>query len=221
MIYIYYIGYIMYVCTVYIYNVYNHILYNILLCIIFIHILEATNPQFPRCCCPIRFKGVATTEIRFTEVGLSSFSLFGNVCVLLAPLVDSVPIFAGGQHSFRSWIWYSELLVTSSTYFHPVYIYIIHLHIFTAVAAKLPAKLGSLQPHKAVCELWFCGMMKNPICKWWKILSENEFERRLSLSRQGLLLGFAQPAYGLFWDAFSHGPQLVLKTVAFWYRLQQ
>lgn len=35
-----------------------------------------------------------------TSVGLSSFSLFGNVCVLLAPLVNSVPIFAGGKVYF-------------------------------------------------------------------------------------------------------------------------
>ena len=158
--------------VLYIYNdIYNHILYNILLCIIFIHILEATNPQFPRCCCPIRFKGVATTEIRFTEVGLSSFSLFGNVCVLLAPLVDSVPIFAGGQHSFRSWIWHSELLVPHISIQY-IYIYYTPADIYSS---RGKVELGSLQPHKAVCELWFCGMMKNPICKWWKILSENEF----------------------------------------------
>lgn len=31
------------------------------------------------------------------EVGLRSFSLYGNACVLLAPLIDSMPIFAGGE----------------------------------------------------------------------------------------------------------------------------
>ena len=30
-------------------RIYNS-MYNIVLCIIFIHILQATNPQFPRCC---------------------------------------------------------------------------------------------------------------------------------------------------------------------------
>ena len=163
----------MYVLYIYIYNVYNHILYNILLCIIFIHILEATNPQFPRCCCPIRFKGVATTEIRFTEVGLSSFSLFGNVCVLLAPLVDSVPIFAGGQHSFRSWIWYSELLVTSSTYFHPVYIYNTPAHIYSS-CGKVASEIGFLAATQSCLRtlvLWndeksYLQMMKNPFREW-------------------------------------------------------
>ena len=30
------------------------------------------------------------------EVGLAKFSLSGNACVLLSPLIDAVPIFAGG-----------------------------------------------------------------------------------------------------------------------------
>ncbi|CAJ1361772.1 unnamed protein product [Effrenium voratum] len=35
-----------------------------------------------------------------TSVGLSSFTLQGNACVLLAPLIDSVPVFAGGKMYF-------------------------------------------------------------------------------------------------------------------------
>lgn len=35
-----------------------------------------------------------------TSVGLRSFSLYGNACVLLAPLIDSMPIFAGGKIYF-------------------------------------------------------------------------------------------------------------------------
>lgn len=35
-----------------------------------------------------------------TSVGLSSFSLFGNVCVLMAPMIDKIPIFAGGKIYF-------------------------------------------------------------------------------------------------------------------------
>ena len=156
--------------VLYIYNdIYNHILYNILLCIIFVHILEATNPQFPRCCCPIRFKGVATTEIRFTEVGLSSFSLFSNVCVLLAPLVDSVPIFAGGQHSFRSWIWHSELLVPHISI---QYIYILYTRRYLQQSRQSwIGFLAATQSCLRTLVLWndeksYLQMMKNPFREW-------------------------------------------------------
>ncbi|OLQ04097.1 hypothetical protein AK812_SmicGene12886 [Symbiodinium microadriaticum] len=35
-----------------------------------------------------------------TSVGLAKFSLSGNACVLLSPLIDAVPIFAGGKMYF-------------------------------------------------------------------------------------------------------------------------
>ena len=142
-------------------------MYNIVLCIIFIHILQATNPQFPRCCWILlhpsmcSWLSVPSDSKVLQRIGrFDSPRLAYLVSAYSATFVYCWPRWSTACLSLQEASTVSDPEIDTASYL---------FNMFPSSTYMLPAKLGPLHPQESVY-LWFCEMMRNAICSFQRMI---------------------------------------------------